>query len=116
MTCNHNYINGKCIYCNKEQPVFNNGKERVFEKIKPITIKKKKITSEFQYMTDKLITYLGVPVKEFPRFAKYVKKLGVKNIPRIIGEIKETDKWCLKEHGNHLKKVGYFINKFIKNN
>jgi len=98
------YYGGICL-CGKRQPVIRP------ERIKP---KRKKITSEFQYYTDMLITYLGVPVKEFPRFARYVKLLGCKRVPEIIGKIKETEDWCWREHHSQLNKIGYFINHFCK--
>ena len=122
MTCNHSYANGKCIYCGSPQQRFNGSKEvklsdiKDSHKIAPQARfgRRKRITSENQYATDQLITFLGVPVKEFARFARYVKKLGPANIHGIINQIKGTDKWCRETNGKPLNKIGYFINNWCK--
>lgn len=108
----HNFLGGICIDCGISQKEIS----KPITRIKPITIKRKNITSEAQLATDDLITYLGVPVKEFPRFAKYVKKLGANNIHGIIKQIKEVDVWCREKNGKALNRIGYFINHFIKIN
>ena len=106
----HSFLGGACEWCGISQTELS---EKKIEKIKPKIIKKKNITSETQLATDDLITYLGVPVKEFPRFARYVKKLGVKNIHGIIKQIKSVDIWCREKNGKALNKIGYFINNWI---
>lgn len=124
MTCNHSYAGGKCIYCGSPQLRFNNGKpsnelsDLSGLKNAPTTqiSKKKRATSQFQYNTQLLLDCLGVPVKEFPRYARYVKKLGVENIHKIIKEIESADRWCRETHHQKLNKIGFFINKYIKVN
>ena len=118
----HEYFGGVCL-CGKKQPIYRNGKEVGLSDLSGVKIaptpqisKKKRITSENQYATDQLITFLGVPVKEFARFARYVKKLGPANIHGIINQIKGTDKWCRETNGKPLNKIGYFLNHFIKVN
>ena len=76
------YAGGCCIYCGQKQPTIHNGKEVKLSDLSGIKIApqakfehRKRITSENQYATDQLITFLGVPVKEFARFARYTKKL-----------------------------------------
>lgn len=116
------YSGGYCIHCLSKQPTIRNGKEVspniVFDrKIAPTPqILTKKIHSENQYATDQLITFLGVPVKEFARYAKYVKKLGPEKIHGIIKDIKSVDAWTHAQHNCKLNKIGYFINKYVKVN
>jgi len=122
MTCNHSYSGGYCIHCLKKQPIYRNGKE-VDVSIKSdskIAYKSKfehrKQNSENQYYTQLLIDCLGVSVKDFARYARYVKKLGSGNIHGIIKKIEETDKWCRSTHGKPLKRIGWFINNYVKVN
>ncbi len=115
----HEYFGGVCI-CGKKQPIYRNGVEVGLSDLSGVKIAykptqtAKMANSENQYSTQLLIDYLGVPVKEFARFARYVKKLGPANIHGIINQIKGTDKWCRETNGKPLNKIGFFINKYIK--
>ena len=107
----HSYLGGICEWCGASQREIS---EKKIEKIKPRKIIKKNITSEFQLAVDDLINYLKIPVKEFPRYARYVKVLGVKNIHEIIKQIKAVDVWCREKNGKPLNKIGYFFNHWIR--
>ena len=111
----HSFYGGVCEWCGITQASISHDISKVdTNHLKQKKTPQKRITSHLQYETDQLITYLGVPVKEFPRFARYVKKLGVSNIHGIIKQIKEVDNWCREKNGKPLNKIGYFINKFTK--
>ncbi len=115
----HEYYGGVCL-CGKKQPIYKNGKEVIVSDLSGVKIAykptqtRRRANSENQYSTQLLIDYLGIPVKEFARFARYVKKLGPANIHGIINQIKGTDKWCREVNGKPLNKIGYFINNWCK--
>ena len=77
----HEYIGGRCIHCNQEQPVIK--PKRTCGK----TVKK--ITSEFQYMVDNLMTYFKAPAKEFPKWAYAYKILGKDRVLPFLSYCKE---------------------------
>ena len=90
--CNHNYCGGVCINCFEKQPVYNNGKEQGFEKVKPRVIKKKNITSEFQLFVDDTMSYLKEDVYKKNNFSKYagvIKKFGMFQVRIWIKSMKE---------------------------
>ena len=115
----HEYCGGICL-CGKKQPIYRDGKE-VSQCIKSdvkIAYKppqaQKKAYSEFQYNTQLLLDCLGVETKEFPKYCGFVKRIGVKNIHKVIKEIESADKWCRETHHQPLDKIGFFINNWVK--
>lgn len=113
------YAGGYCIHCLARQPTIRNGKEVKLSDIKysdkiAYKPKSKRITSKFQYNTQLLLDCLGVSTKEFPKYCAFVKRIGVKNIYKVIKDIESADKWCRETHHQPLKRVGFFINKYVK--
>lgn len=115
------FAGGYCIHCMTPQPrinngIVNNGLSAVSSNriaYKPPQ-SEKQANSEFQDNTQKLLDCLGVSTKEFPKYCGFVKRIGVKNIYKVIKEIESADKWCRETHHQPLKRVGFFINKYVK--
>ena len=80
----HQYSGGTCIYCGDHQEIISSRRE--------VRIKKKKITSEFQYTVDEVMMYLKEDLYKKGNFGKYcgvVKRVGIDQARLWIRYMKE---------------------------
>ena len=79
------YSRGKCIYCGDPQEIIGNRR-------KEIKVKNKRITSEFQYTVDEVMTYLKEDLYKKGNFGKYagiIKRVGTDQARIWIRDMKE---------------------------